>query len=487
MVKLPCCRAFYGLGIKQMQRLKQVIGLVFSLVVVMPSLSSADAPKLSGLHPQKFDLPAQTRKIVMFDDGSTGSRVMAFCFGRNHDGEEFRLLGQSRMYDKASPLKPGEGLTGETLDVIGEFLDNSFCRTPGSPEPAFFLGATAGRRTNEGETQKLFQLIRQKLSEHPVTGEYKDITLKLLNGWEEGAYNWLGVNYTHDQLDSPQGSFGIVEMGGGSTQVAFRLPHYTLKNISPHINDSMAFSVAQKEADYVIFDRHGKKEPIEVFSESKMGFGLKYGYNKYFALKEKTGLSCDPDLPSAGVDYQKCSQVMERVFDHSVDSTDSFQERSGQLSRHLPKTFYLSGYFYDYTVAKGLPSHMRVDELEAAAEYACTHFTPEFLDQAEKQGNSDIFTNFAASLSDDRTERVVTAPESFQFSGAVPPVKNERFCANLTFMATMLRQLGITDDQQLMIVKSLTFEGKPYPATWTPGYAIAWANGWLNKQAFSRD
>ena len=485
MAKSMCCLAFYGSGLCRVNKFTFRL-LCFSSLLAsgICSADAVSAPGLNDLHPQKFELPVQTKKVVVFDDGSTGSRIMALCFGRNHDEEEFKLLGQSKMYDKGSPLAQSNGITEDTVEVIGELLSNPFCRTEGSPEPEFFLGATAGQRSNGKEAQKLFRMIKDKLEAHPVTRKYKKINLKLLNGWEEGAYNWLAVNYTQNQLDIPLGSYGIVEMGGGSTQMAFRIPHFTLESATSQTNASIEYSIAQTDADYVVFDRPSTNDMIEVFSESKMGFGLKYGYNKYILQKERTGLSCDPGYFNAGGNYEKCAKAMKQVFDDPDDKygPEKFQERNAILSKYLPDTFYLSGYFYDYTVAMGLPSHLRIDELESAAEYACTHFNPGVLKEAADKGDSDLFGNFSSSLIRENSDWIVTAPESFQFSGSVPPVNNERFCAHITFMAAMLRLLGITEQQRLIIVKSLSFEGKSYPATWTPGYAIAWANGWLDKK-----
>lgn len=494
MTILQCLRVLFRSDLNSGSVFGQVLGLVVMLAFLSPEAGysgTTNNPDEFGLHPLALELPAQTRKIVLLDDGSTGSRVMAFCFGRNDGNEEFKLIGQSRMYDKASALKPEVGgISDETVNVIGELLENAFCQSLDSEKPEFFLGATAGKRKDKEQAKKIFEKIREKLIKHPVTSKYK-INLRVLRGLEEGAYNWLAVNYTHKLLDSPGAALGIIEMGGGSIQLAFQLPELHLQSSLTRQNVSDTAPGSGTNFDVVkIWRRSGNLHyrRIDVYAESWMGFGLKYAYNRYLSQKKTHGFNCDPENQQSGVDYNNCHEAMEQLFEPlggSPDYFDLFYGLTSQLDRFLPDTFYLSGYFYDYTVAKGLHSHLRINELEAAAEYACTHFTMEYLKDAEEKNNTNLFADFLPLLTGKRPERIITDPGDFQFTSPVPAIKNDKFCAYITYMGTVLRKLGITEQQQLVIVKSLKFEGRPYPATWSPGYAIGWANDWLEEESSS--
>lgn len=89
------------------------------------------------------------------------------------------------------------------------------------------LQATAGMRFLESEvTYDLLSQVREILSNSsrnpfaPIT--HDDVSV--LSGEEEGVYSWIAANYLLGFFDSKKPvseSVGIMEMGGGSTQIAF--------------------------------------------------------------------------------------------------------------------------------------------------------------------------------------------------------------------------------------------------------------------------
>ena len=138
--------------------------------------------------------------------------------------------------------------------------------------------------------------------------------------------------------------------------------------------------------------------------------------------------------------------------------------------------FFLNGYFYDRTVALGLPNRLTINKINRTARYACSlgkEKTSEKLTE-HYQGSRTFFQNFIEAEG-------WNAPvyEDFSNSGKPRVVEAERLCADLTYITVLLEHLGIKPSHQLVINKSVSFNGQHFGLSWPLGYSIAWANGWL--------
>ncbi|MCW7555833.1 hypothetical protein NX722_25040 [Endozoicomonas gorgoniicola] len=434
----------------------------------------------------------ETRKLVLVDDGSSSSRLMSFCFGRHSVNEEFRLIRQSPMKE-GSPLRLDHGgIDDDSAQIIANLLkDENFCKSANkaTERPAFFLGATAGKRSDSINTEKLFLKIRDKLAKFGVTDKKYDIELKLLEGWKEGAMNWLAVNHFYGRFGTNEKPFGIVELGGKSTQMAFSLAGASITAIKPGLSNNMAESIAVPGDDYnyVDIDREDDEKPeVTVFSESKMGFGLNHAYQVY-SDRFTADNPCEATEKDTEANAGECQKAMDSLFQpDNIKTNDkvplNFRQKNEQLHQYMPETFYLSGYFYDYTVHLGLHSQLTIDDLDKAAIYSCKNFSGEYLGKAQrKEVEPDILKLFSNNeLATKESARVVTSPDSFKYSGSIQRVNYSRLCGTLTYMVSLLKNLGIKSHHKLIMVKSFVFEGKPYPATWSPGYAYAWSNDYAS-------
>lgn len=89
--------------------------------------------------------------------------------------------------------------------------------------------ATAGMRiaeqTQRTRSETLWRNLKQGLQ--TVVGANVPVTARTLTGFEEGLFAWLALAETSGTTD-----FGIVEMGGASTQVAYPCPHCDAKSDS---------------------------------------------------------------------------------------------------------------------------------------------------------------------------------------------------------------------------------------------------------------
>ncbi|KAH3836390.1 ectonucleoside triphosphate diphosphohydrolase 3-like [Dreissena polymorpha] len=94
-------------------------------------------------------------------------------------------------------------------------------------ETSIYLMATAGLRLLDEEvTSKIMQTIHKLLGNRELNPfRYQPENAHILSGEEEGLFAWLTVNYLKGYFSADdtfsQKSFGLIELGGGSAQIAF--------------------------------------------------------------------------------------------------------------------------------------------------------------------------------------------------------------------------------------------------------------------------
>jgi hypothetical protein len=181
-------------------------------------------------------LPVGSCQIV-FDAGSSGTRL--YIYQRTAEG--WKEHAGPRTSALADPVRQIRGKThadieAVTTDVVAQLervRAPGPVRANGRPEWAAFdwpsqckvthasVLATAGMRIAEHESaarsQELWGSLQRKLSARVGAGV--TVSARTLTGFEEGLYAWLAVRETR-----ADNRFGIAEMGGASSQVAFPCP-----------------------------------------------------------------------------------------------------------------------------------------------------------------------------------------------------------------------------------------------------------------------
>ncbi|XP_029772357.1 ectonucleoside triphosphate diphosphohydrolase 6 isoform X2 [Suricata suricatta] len=184
---------------------------------------------------------------IMFDAGSTGTRVHIFQFTQQ-PGETPTLT-----HETFKALKPGLSAYADdvekaffteksisdsanlghllfrmiswTLSTSGiqELLDVAKKDVPFDFWKAtpLVLKATAGLRLLPGEkAQKLLQKVKEVFKASPFL--VGDDCVSIMNGTDEGVSAWITVNFLTGSLKtSGRSSVGMLDLGGGSTQITF--------------------------------------------------------------------------------------------------------------------------------------------------------------------------------------------------------------------------------------------------------------------------
>ena len=408
---------------------------------------------------------------IVFDAGSTGSRVHIFRFERDtgklvDDTFEQLKPGLSSYADE--PNKGGASLQPLLEKAMETIPEGQRAETPVE------VRATAGLRLLKPQTKAddLLESVRETLKTYPFSFE-SERDVSIMGGEDEGAFQWLALNYLLNRLDdgsekiskksgdrnSSRNKAGVtvaaIDLGGGSVQLAHAMDEKVAKRAPKGYSKSISFP--------------GAKKPFEVYVKSHLGYGLMAA--RAATLKEANGLSSpclpkgsDPkyvysgeEIVAAGheeknSDYTACREHVETMLNLDtsceVDDECSFNGAwGGDFNSEHAREVYLSSYMWDRAInAKLIPKdaidgELTIDEIEDAAKLACDTMRDE----------TEILTNF---------ESVEEKDAAF-------------LCTDLTYIVALLEKgFKKNDWKSVRLVKQVEYRGQNVEVAWALGAAL---------------
>uniref|UniRef100_A0A673XFI5 nucleoside diphosphate phosphatase n=1 Tax=Salmo trutta TaxID=8032 RepID=A0A673XFI5_SALTR len=159
---------------------------------------------------------------IMFDAGSTGTRIHIYTFIQK-DPVELPVL-DNEMYHAVKPGlsaykdKPEEG--GNTIRALLKVAKKTVPEVEWKQTPVV-LKATAGLRLlPEEKANALLDEVREVFDESPFFVPNNSVSI--MNGTNEGVLAWVTVNFLTGHLYAKtRKTVGILDLGGGSTQITF--------------------------------------------------------------------------------------------------------------------------------------------------------------------------------------------------------------------------------------------------------------------------
>eukprot|EP00124_Ichthyophonus_hoferi_P000626 Ihof_evm19s24 gene=Ihof_evmTU19s24 len=311
---------------------------------------------------------------IMFDAGSSGSRVHVYEFRKN--GDELSLVDE--FFEMISPgLSAFAGSDKDILESadknIKPLLEKAIAKVPRKYQPSspVVLRATAGlRKIGAEKADRLLEQVRILFRNSPFLFR-EDSWVSMMSGEDEGAYAWVTVNYLRKLLGkSPAQTSGVLDLGGGSTQIAFAVTDEEA---------SMARSQVQT--------RKFGATTYNIYINSYLGYGLNEARTSVLSAKNTYKGICLP--PS----YKGLWQGLE--LEGSTDVTEGHQNRCATqvLSTLFPATqcdvdhcaikgvpqpsvtsrdFHAFSYYYDRAVDVGLVKETDLDPVLNPRHYKNT-------------------------------------------------------------------------------------------------------------------
>ncbi|KAG8444064.1 hypothetical protein GDO86_009305 [Hymenochirus boettgeri] len=353
---------------------------------------------------------------IMFDAGSTGTRIHIYHFTQMANGtpkldyEVFRALKPGLSSYADNPEKCVPGLEELLNNAKKEIPQNLWGYTP------LVLKATAGLRLLPGEkAQKLLDKVKELFQSSPfLIG--KD-SVSIMNGTDEGIFAWITVNFLTGSLtNSAKKHSGMLDLGGGSTQITFY----------PYSKSTLTNSPSGYITEFELFNK-----TYSLYSHSYLGFGLMSARLAIMGGEEGKPLkggylltSClTPDFMTefehAGIKYNiKGQKNDEPLFVSCYKRVLKILEGKVLPSMEIPDLFIFAfSYYYDravdaHLIDPELGGSIKVKDFDMAAKKEC-----KIIEEA--------------------------------------PGKKPFLCMDLTYITLLLQESGFPMDKELKLVKKI--------------------------------
>uniref|UniRef100_A0A9J8AQ10 nucleoside diphosphate phosphatase n=2 Tax=Cyprinus carpio TaxID=7962 RepID=A0A9J8AQ10_CYPCA len=349
---------------------------------------------------------------IMFDAGSTGTRIHIFKFQIEPNEapklahETFRAIKPGLSAYADDPEKSKEGLL-ELLNVAKDTVPETLWSS--SP---LMLRATAGLRLLPGEKATiLLDKVREVFSESLFL--YRPDSVSIMDGTDEGMSAWITINFLLGVLhgtESPK--VGMLDLGGGSTQITFALqdevalqsscldlfsssvtviPHSGSKNVVMCLNKSFDCCV-------YVFSVAGPQELVSPCLAPDYSGQWEHAEVLYTVKGQKAG---EPI-------YETCLTKVEKMIYKRVRKIEGVKDVD----------FYAFSYYYDRAVDLGL-----IDESTGGSVKVSDYI----------EGAKKVCNNMAAG-----------------------GIKESPFlCLDLTYISVLLQELDFPPDKELKLARQI--------------------------------
>ncbi|XP_038157659.1 ectonucleoside triphosphate diphosphohydrolase 6 [Cyprinodon tularosa] len=354
---------------------------------------------------------------IMFDAGSTGTRVHVFRFQTENQGslrldnETFSAIepGLSEYADDPQKCSPG---IMELLNVAKSSVPPSmWTRTP------VVLKATAGLRLLPGEkANQLLDQVRALFQESPFLSAEDSVSI--MDGTDEGIAAWITINFLTDGLrGSEPPSFGILDLGGGSTQIAF----------SPRDEKTIQMSPVDDIRTFRMFNR-----THTVYTHSYLGLGL---------MSARLAVLRGADAPPpVGGSTELVSPCFPPGFSGHWEHADAVYALKGQKPGEPVYEACLN------KVQKFLYRKLsRTSEAPDVDFYAFSYYYKRAADLmfiGEKEGGTIRVSDYIQAA-----KKECGAPAE--------PQKSPFLCLDLVYISVLLQELGFPPHKQLRLARTI--------------------------------
>ncbi|CAG5116087.1 unnamed protein product [Candidula unifasciata] len=365
---------------------------------------------------------------IVIDCGSSGSRVFVY-FWPTHSGNPRDLLDIQQLLDdsgKAVVKKVSPGLSsfednpGAASDHIKELLLYAQKYIPANkyPETVLYVLATAGMRMLPESAQRAILLDLRNDIKKDFSFIAPENHFEVISGKQEGVYAWIAINYvlgrfSHSSAGSDSSAapvelvhsvegetavthtrkrtVGIIDMGGGSVQIAFEVTDLRHSKDIPRSLLS-EFNLGCQESDI--------EHTYQVYVTTFLGYGANSARERYedmliqqsesqtrgvFPLRDvclpagmkqssKNDNGETHDFVGLG-DYEACKRAVEPLMNLTVPCSKKPCSLNGVYQPHidLSSEFYgFSEFWYSAEDVFGIGGPYSYEEYQSKAKEFCS-------------------------------------------------------------------------------------------------------------------
>ncbi|XP_071485610.1 ectonucleoside triphosphate diphosphohydrolase 5-like [Diadema antillarum] len=378
---------------------------------------------------------------VMFDAGSTGSRVHVFHFQESAPGMPPILLNEVYNFTKLPLAKyadiPSEG--ANSLDILLKVALDSIPEHLWPLTPVA-LKATAGLRLlPEEKAEALLDAVHEHLKASPLHVERREISTTIMDGTDEGIFMWVTVNFLNGALTSQTpDTHGTLDMGGGSTQVTFL----------PQTQETVEHPVHRNFIKQHPFLKHG----YDLYTKSYLGLGLKAARLEILR-REKVEMfflgSSDLEDSASGEFTSMCLPPLSSgswEFGGNIYTVLSSREQSGHLYQNCLNV--VKAFVEDMVTAPA--------EIHNQSFYALSYFW----ERAAEIGKVDWKTGGTLLVKDYRDAAINVCQDYRSYTD------HPFHCMDMVYLSSVLSHgYHFSDDVQLIMTNNIK------------GFEVSWALG----------
>lgn len=348
--------------------------------------------RLRGAKETDFVKPSH---VLVFDAGSSGTRIHVFNIVPGKASDLVPRIDLAVRDRQTKKIKPGLSQFAEKEDLAGtqknieqllEFADQFVPEAERSSTPAL-LKATAGLRAVKPAENALavLNVVKETLAKSGFLfqPEWADI----IKGKEEAGLAWVAANYLQGSFSRDAtgvNSLGVIEMGGGSTQVTFEVDSEEASRVAS--DDSFTFTTLNGQS-------------YHLYAHSYLGYGMDYAQSRLRTAMQGETVEdpCYPEgyLRQAADDAssvikgtgnaEACQHLIRtHLFGNRSETGPGRYKGELQLRGHLVAT---ENFFYVRDNLK-LPLDGAVHVMKEAAEKGCQRIAPSADEEAAMQGGT---------------------------------------------------------------------------------------------------
>ncbi|XP_027924912.1 apyrase 1-like isoform X3 [Vigna unguiculata] len=360
------------------------------------------------------------------------------------------------------PIKPGLSAYAQNPQQAAEslitLLDKAESVVPREfrPKTPVRVGATAGLRALEGDApDRILQAVRDLLKQRSTLKSESD-SVRVLDGTQEGAFQWVTINYLLGNLGRDYSeTVGVVDLGGGSVQMAYAISE----------TDAAGAPTVSVGEDQYVKEMFLRGRKYYLYVHSYLGYGLLAARAKILKVSDDFGNPCLLDGFNGSYNYGgKSFNASSYPSGASLNECKSIALKALKVNEskctHMKCTFggiwnggggdgqknlFVASFFFDRAAEAGFADpnspvvKVRPVDFEAASKQAC------------------------------RTK----IEDVKSFYPLVEEGNRPYLCMDLLYQYTLLVEgFGLDPWQQMTLVKKVKYHDALVEAAWPLGSAI---------------